>query len=353
MESNTDLAIEALGKEIKELRNEKGYTLSQLSEEIKNRHGKGISIPYLSQIERGKLNNIPSLDTIRKIAEALEIPSSHLLAKADQLTEEEESKMFRYSASRFTNSLYRLISAIRPLLNELEEEGAFLSIPGFEDDEVAMFQGKDSDGTLENYFGPVAERVFELKGELKNISNSPFSGLYDAILKGVFPPDSVSRHIEEKSSGNPVLVLDEERQRVEKDLYHLEQNKEVVIEKVDSFFDLFFRPTPDEHRFNEKLPNNAIKQEFHKFPVNNLYAHLTDPLNRKLYKDIVLSESDRENIIRLINSYLLHKYVDSKNGEERDKFIEDFTKETTVVMEWEKQKAKMKKSGSERDVEEE
>ncbi len=58
--------IRKIQENIKKYRQEKNYTQSQLSEMS------DISSDYLSEIERGK--KIPSVKSLLKIAEALEIP---------------------------------------------------------------------------------------------------------------------------------------------------------------------------------------------------------------------------------------------------------------------------------------
>ncbi len=55
-----------LGQRIRNLRHDRGLSLKQLSEEA------SISIALLSQVERDQLD--PSLDTLRKLAKALNVP---------------------------------------------------------------------------------------------------------------------------------------------------------------------------------------------------------------------------------------------------------------------------------------
>ncbi|MCY0900438.1 MAG: cupin domain-containing protein [Firmicutes bacterium] len=55
-----------LGQRLRSLRHERGLSLKQLSEQA------GISIALLSQVERDQLD--PSLDTLRKLAKALNVP---------------------------------------------------------------------------------------------------------------------------------------------------------------------------------------------------------------------------------------------------------------------------------------
>ncbi|KUK10668.1 MAG: Transcriptional regulator, XRE family [Clostridia bacterium 41_269] len=63
------------GAKIRKLREERGYTLSQFAKKA------DISVSYMSEIEQGLTN--PSLKTIQKIAEALNIDKSQLLEAQD------------------------------------------------------------------------------------------------------------------------------------------------------------------------------------------------------------------------------------------------------------------------------
>ena len=62
---------ELLGKQIRERRKEKKYTLEQLAEKL------DVSTTFIGQIERAK--GIPSLETLVKIANVLEISVDELL----------------------------------------------------------------------------------------------------------------------------------------------------------------------------------------------------------------------------------------------------------------------------------
>ena len=62
---------ELLGKHIREQRKEKKYTLEQLAEKL------DVSTTFIGQIERAK--GIPSLETLVKIANVLEISTDSLL----------------------------------------------------------------------------------------------------------------------------------------------------------------------------------------------------------------------------------------------------------------------------------
>ena len=62
---------ELLGRKIRQQRKEKKYTLEQLSEKL------DVSTTFIGQIERAK--GIPSLETLVKIANVLEISTDSLL----------------------------------------------------------------------------------------------------------------------------------------------------------------------------------------------------------------------------------------------------------------------------------
>ncbi len=66
------LAASDFGSRLRRARNERGKTLREVSEYS------GISITYLSDLERGVLVN-PTLDTLKKIAEALDVSLNELL----------------------------------------------------------------------------------------------------------------------------------------------------------------------------------------------------------------------------------------------------------------------------------
>jgi len=65
------LNYELLGKHIRKRRKEKNLTLEQLAEQL------DVSTTFIGQIERGK--GVPSLETLVKIANVLEISTDSLL----------------------------------------------------------------------------------------------------------------------------------------------------------------------------------------------------------------------------------------------------------------------------------
>ena len=80
---------ELIGRRIKEARQAKGLSQEALSEKI------GMSAKYLSSVERGKEN--PTLDTLVKLADALEI---------------ETSELFNYQHKKSPEELRQLVSRL-------------------------------------------------------------------------------------------------------------------------------------------------------------------------------------------------------------------------------------------------
>jgi transcriptional regulator with XRE-family HTH domain len=80
---------ELIGRRIKEARQAKGLSQEALSDKI------GMSAKYLSSVERGKEN--PTLDTLIKLADALEV---------------ETSELFNYQHRRSPEELRQLVSRL-------------------------------------------------------------------------------------------------------------------------------------------------------------------------------------------------------------------------------------------------
>lgn len=79
------------------------------------------------------------------------------------------------------------------------------------------------------------------------------------------------------------------------------------INYIDSFYELFSNSTPSLNLFNS-VTNGVSFQKQLDFPVNDLYFHLTDENNKKMYKSIILNDNDRKYINSMIEMYLLRKY---------------------------------------------
>lgn len=94
---------ELLGKHIREQRKLKKYTLEQLAEKL------DVSTTFIGQIERAK--GIPSLETLVKIANVLEISTDSLLF--GDLNEQSGSNHF---ISKITELTYNFTSEEKELL---------------------------------------------------------------------------------------------------------------------------------------------------------------------------------------------------------------------------------------------
>ena len=75
-QSNGDATAEALGNDVRGLRKSRGLTLNELALKI------GRSVGFISQVERGLSS--PSIDDLRAIAAALDVPTSWFFANESQ-----------------------------------------------------------------------------------------------------------------------------------------------------------------------------------------------------------------------------------------------------------------------------
>ncbi|MEW9675273.1 helix-turn-helix transcriptional regulator [Lentibacillus sp. L22] len=92
---------------------------------------------------------------------------------------------------------------------------------------------------------------------------------------------------------------------------------------VKSFLDLIPN-SPSLNGFRQEDKHGAIAYGRYNFPINDLYFHLTDDLNKKMFKTVILSDYDRELIAKMIETYLLHK-IENKKGD-YSKSIDALTK---------------------------
>ena len=109
------------GSYIKELRKKKGLTLASLSALS------GVSHPYLSQIENGKLKNFPSPEILIKISEPLEVRYEKLLIAAGHLDDEDLHGYYERDVK-----LYEMTTKV---LKALSTDGYF-----FEDVQIKIFE---------------------------------------------------------------------------------------------------------------------------------------------------------------------------------------------------------------------
>ena len=70
----TDIKI-LFGKRLRKLRRMRDWTQEEMAEKC------GMSSDFISQLERGK--NSPSLDTLQKLAEVLEVPIAEFFTQPD------------------------------------------------------------------------------------------------------------------------------------------------------------------------------------------------------------------------------------------------------------------------------
>lgn len=119
-----------VGDRIKEIRKEKHLTQKELGEKL------GVSYQMIAQYENGKRN--PKPETLKKIADALEVPVSSLGfydIMVDSFLKQENPlamDIFNLFAGQPTNIAQRGLDVLEPLKESLAESA-----------ELAVIQGKD------------------------------------------------------------------------------------------------------------------------------------------------------------------------------------------------------------------
>jgi len=83
------------GAKLRALRKERGKTLRALAEAA------GVDFTYLSKIENERVEHLPSVDTIRDLAQALEVDAVELLQLANKLPPELAKLADNEKARRF------------------------------------------------------------------------------------------------------------------------------------------------------------------------------------------------------------------------------------------------------------
>jgi transcriptional regulator with XRE-family HTH domain len=83
------------GSRLRELRQERGLTLRTLADAA------GVDFTYLSKIENGKAGYLPGVETIRELAQALEVDAIELLQLANKLPPELATMAGNPKARRF------------------------------------------------------------------------------------------------------------------------------------------------------------------------------------------------------------------------------------------------------------
>lgn len=137
-----------LGKIIRNIRKEKDYTLNEISKRTQ------LSSSYISQLERGLIE--PSLSSLRKISEALEVPiytflkndnKEHVVIKADQRRKLELPD---------TSIIYEFVS---PMVSDKKTNPRM---------EIIYFQLKPNSWGSDDYINHKADEcIFIIEGELE------------------------------------------------------------------------------------------------------------------------------------------------------------------------------------------
>ncbi|NLW07604.1 MAG: helix-turn-helix domain-containing protein [Clostridia bacterium] len=110
------------GKRIRELREERGYSLQELAQKA------SVSVSYLSEIERGAKG--PSLKTLQKISKALNYPQEQLLETGGErgIVLGEKLRILRERAGRDLSSLAEAAGISVSYLSEIERGHVYPAI---------------------------------------------------------------------------------------------------------------------------------------------------------------------------------------------------------------------------------
>ncbi|MHB1125418.1 MAG: helix-turn-helix domain-containing protein [Bacillota bacterium] len=111
------------GERIRELREERGYSLADFSGRA------GISISYLSEIERGAKK--PSLKTIEKIATALHVPKSQLVELKEEskgISLGEKMRLVREERQMSLTQFAEMVGISVSYLSEIERGNVYPSV---------------------------------------------------------------------------------------------------------------------------------------------------------------------------------------------------------------------------------
>jgi HTH-type transcriptional regulator, competence development regulator len=92
------------GERLREMRKTKGLTLREVAERA------GIDFTYLSKIENDRIPYTPAVETIRQLADALDVDSIELLTLADKLPKELEALKDNKPARRFFDRAAKVAS---------------------------------------------------------------------------------------------------------------------------------------------------------------------------------------------------------------------------------------------------
>lgn len=336
--------METLGQVLRSARIEKTKTLKEIADAAE------ISVAFLSQLERGGKTGARK-ETLEKLARALDIPERDLLLAAGLISDSDKKTLYiRLRRKEFATELAVMKIVLVQTLENMEREGFF---------------SRYNDDYLQ-YPYDLLEYIQEITGKIPFISSSIYRKTYNQLVKGEVTPETASEIIAaeieslwsrmeerigpydqqdpDKSFIEGLLILEKNKIKDEMKPFtrELEESsmgdrpRPIPTGEDSSLIDVFNFSTPSNYRFNEYRADGLMGFNSFKFPINNLHYHLTDPHNHKLYKDFTLTTDDREDIIRLIDSYLLHKYVDIVDDEDKMDIIEKLTGRPKVVLEWEK-----------------
>lgn len=106
-------SFNAVGHKIKQFREERGLTLKELAPMV------NLSYSFLSALERGTKK--PSLPTLKKIAQALNVPVSYLVADTDENTTAKKLKFIREGRSLSIEDLAELSGITAEQIEAIEQ----------------------------------------------------------------------------------------------------------------------------------------------------------------------------------------------------------------------------------------
>lgn len=313
--------MSSAGELIRRVRKAQKKTLVQVASAA------GISGPFLSQIESGVRNT--SEETYKKIASELDIPERELLLAAGYI-DEKEKQALSYGAEiqMFEKALFQMQGVLKETLQSMKELGEF----------------KDFNDDYNNIPIGIIDLIHTRTNELKFLYSSKYKNYYNEFMIGLMNASELSNYILvlNRHDENPYNQLSIEAAGIRRDVEPFVTIKgesisfsPIPFKKDISLAEAFGFTSPNPNRFHERHPNGLTSSKVYRVPINNIHFHLTDPLNQKLYKDLVLTLEDRENIISIIDAYLLHRYINESDDKERSDFVASLTEKPVVISEWE------------------
>ncbi|MET3697767.1 XRE family transcriptional regulator [Bacillus oleivorans] len=168
--------MDDIGKVIRNLRKERGVTLKQVSEKT------GLSISFLSQVERGKSS--VTLQSISKISDALEVSRSYFFND-----HKNKNKIYRRSDHEFnfhnSNFVYEGLSG--NVKNQVFEPMLVLLLPNKENVQTSTHQGQEFIYVLEGTLTVLIEdEIMELEpGDSFHIDSTTPHTWYNATSEPV------------------------------------------------------------------------------------------------------------------------------------------------------------------------